>query len=295
MSSTSTRILILPRVAANTLAEEYTQQNLDQRLSNNSKELAFVNEQLEAATLKVKLGEQSLQQYREVNNAQSLDDRQNIVVARLTSLSQAVTEKRTERQQKETLYNQVRGADPTSDTADTFPLIGNNPAVVTAQGQLATLKADRISLAQTYGPDAPKMREIEGKIDAAAKLLVAERRKVIDSARNEYEAAVAQERNFGSDLERANVANVELDRKSGDYRILQRDLDSQRQIFQSLLDRQKQLSVVANSRANNVRLMDRAEPTTHADLAQPATGLADGHPGRPHRRLRTRLRDRVPR
>ena len=33
-------------VAANTLAEEYTQQNLDQRLSNNAKELAFVNEQL---------------------------------------------------------------------------------------------------------------------------------------------------------------------------------------------------------------------------------------------------------
>jgi succinoglycan biosynthesis transport protein ExoP len=247
-------------VAANTLAEEYTQQNLDQRLSNNAKELAFVNEQLEAATLKVKQGEQALQQYREVNNAQSLDDRQNIVVARLTSLSQAVTEKRTERQQKETLYNQVRGADPASDAADTFPLIGNNPAVVSAQSQLAVLKAERISLGQTYGPDAPKMREVETKIEAAARLLIAERRKVIDSAKNEYEAAVAQERNFAADLDRANVANVDLDRKSGDYRILQRDLDSQRQIFQSLLDRQKQLSVVANSRANNVRLMDRAEP-----------------------------------
>ena len=247
-------------VAANALAEEYTQQNLDQRLSNNQKELTFVNEQLEAATLKVKEGEQALQQYREVNNAQSLDDRQNIVVARLTSLSQAVTEKRTERQQKETLYNQVRGADPSSDAADTFPAIGNNPSVVTAQSQLAALKAEQISLAQTYGPDAPKMREVDSKIEAAARLLVAERRKVIDSAKNDYEAAVAQERNFGSDLDRANSANVDLDRKSGDYRILQRDLDSQRQIFQSLLDRQKQLSVVANSRANNVRLVDRAEP-----------------------------------
>ena len=34
-------------VAANTLAEEYTQQNLDQRLSNNSKELAFVKHRQE--------------------------------------------------------------------------------------------------------------------------------------------------------------------------------------------------------------------------------------------------------
>ncbi len=247
-------------LAANTLAEEYVQQNLDQRLANNSKELAFVNEQLEAATMKVKEGEQALQQYREVNNAQSLDDRQNIVVARLTSLSQAVTEKRTERQQKETLYNQVRSADPASDAADTFPIIGNSPSVVAAQSQLATLKAEQVSLSQTYGPDAPKMREVALKIEAASRLLVAERRKVIDAARNDYEAAAAQERNFGADLDRANTANVELDRKSGDYRILQRDLDSQRQIFQSLLDRQKQLSVVANSRANNVRLVDRAEP-----------------------------------
>ena len=109
----------------------------------------------------MKEGEQSLQHYRETNNAQSLDDRQNIVVARLTSLSQAVTEKRTERQQKETLFNQVRGADPASDAADSFPLIGNNPAVVAAQSQLTALKAERISLAQTYGPDAPKMREVE--------------------------------------------------------------------------------------------------------------------------------------
>ncbi len=246
-------------LAANTLAEEYTQQNLDQRLANNGAELRFINEQLEAATLKVKQGEQSLQEYRESNNAQSLDDRQNIVVARLTSLSQAVTEKRTERQRKETLYAQVRNADPASEAADTFPLIGNNPSVVAAQSQLAALRTERASLAQTYGPDAPKMREVDGKIEAASRLLVAERRKVIDSARNDYEAAVAQERSFGSDLERANVANVDLDRKSGDYRILQRDLDSQRQIFQSLLDRQKQLALAANSRANNVRLVDRAE------------------------------------
>ena len=279
-SSTSTPIRTLPPWPRIRWPRSTPQQNLDQRLANNSKELAFVNEQLEAATLKVKQGEQALQQYREVNNAQSLDDRQNIVVARLTSLSQAVTEKRTERQQKETLYNQVRGADPTSDSADTFPLIGNNPAVVTAQGQLAALKADRISLAQTYGPDAPKMREIESKIEAAAKLLVAERRKVIDSAKNDYEAAVAQERNFGSDLERANVANVELDRKSGDYRILQRDLDSQRQIFQSLLDRQKQLSVVANSRANNVR-RDGPRRAAGARRSRPTRGGTGSPPSWP--------------
>ena len=246
-------------LAANTLAEEYTAQNLDLRLQNTGKTLEWVNAELEKATGKVKASEEALTRYREQNNAQSLDDRQNIVVNRLTSLNETVTAKRTERQQKETLYNQVKNADPASDSADAYPLIGNSPSVVQAQSSLAALKTERATLAQTYGPDAPKMKDIEAKVEAATKLLVAERRRVIDAARNEYEAARAQELSFSSDLERAKLDSMDLDRKSGDYKILQRDYDANQELFKSLLEQQKNLAVVANSRANNVRLMDRAE------------------------------------
>jgi capsular exopolysaccharide synthesis family protein len=246
-------------LAANTLAEEYTAQNLDLRLQNTGKTLEWVNAELQKATDKLKASEDALTHYREQNNAQSLDDRQNIVVARLTSLNEMVTAKRTERQQKETLYNQVRNADPTSDTANGYPLIGNNPAVVQAQSNLSALKTERGTLGQTYGPDAPKMKDIEAKIDAAIRLLVAERRRVIDAARNDYEAARAQELSFTGDLERAKLDSMDLDRKSGDYRILQRDYDANQALFKSLLEQQKNLAVVANSRANNVRIMDRAE------------------------------------
>ena len=128
-----------------------------------------------------------------------------------------------------------------------------------AQSSLAALKTERATLAQTYGPDAPKMKDIEAKIEAATRLLVAERRRVIDAARNEYEAARAQELSFSSDLERAKLDSMDLDRKSGDYKILQRDYDANQELFKSLLEQQKNLAVVANSRANNVRLMDRAE------------------------------------
>jgi capsular exopolysaccharide synthesis family protein len=247
-------------LAANTLAEEYTLQNLDLRLANTGKTLAWVNAELEKATARVKASEDALTRYREVNNAQSLDDRQNMVVARLTSLNETVTRARTDRQQKETRFSQVRTADAASDAADSFPLIGNSPAVVSAQSQLAAHKAERATLSQTYGPDAPKIREIEQKIDGDTKLVIAERRKVIDAARIDYEAALAQERSFAGDLERAKGDSMELDRKSGSYRILLRELDSNQQLFKSLLDQQKNLAVVANSRANNVRLGDRAEP-----------------------------------
>ena len=247
-------------LAANTLAEEYTAQNLDQRLSNTGSMLGWVNTELATATEKVKESENALAQYRESNNAQSLDSSQNMVVARLTSLNETVTRARTERQGKETAYNQVKGADPATDAADNFPLIGNNTAVVLAQNQLALLKGQLVSIAQNYGPDWPARKELEDKVASAGRLLVAERRKVIDAARNEYEQARAQESSFAVDLERAKGDSTELSRKSGDYSLLVNDLESNKQMFKSLLDKQKDLTVVANSRANNVRLMDRAEP-----------------------------------
>jgi succinoglycan biosynthesis transport protein ExoP len=247
-------------LAANTLAEEYTAQNLDLRLNNTGKMLDWVNAELEKATAKVKASEDSLTQYRETNNAQSLDDRQNVVVMRLNSLSETVTAKRTERQQKETLYNQVKNADPASDSADGYPLIGNSPSVVLAQAALATLKAEQATLAQSFGPDNPRMKDVDQRVQGATRLLVAERRRVIDNAKNDFEAAAAQERSFSGDLERAKNDSMDLDRKSGDYKILLRDYDAIQTLFKSLLDQQKNLSVVAGNRANNVRLMDKAEP-----------------------------------
>jgi succinoglycan biosynthesis transport protein ExoP len=247
-------------LAANTLAEEYTAQNLDLRLQNTGKTLGWVNTELEKATAKVKASEDALTQYRESNNAQSLDERQNVVVSRFNSLSETVTAKRTERQQKEALYNQVRNADPASDSADGYPLVGNNPAVVMAHAALAALKSEHATLAQNFGPDNPRIKDIEQRILGATMLLVAERRRVVDNAKNDYAAAVAQERSFTGDLERAKSDSIDLDRKSGDYRILQREHDANQAIFKSLLEQQKNLTVVANNRSNNVRLMDAAEP-----------------------------------
>ena len=65
------------------------------------------------------------------------------------------------------------------------------------------------------------------------------------------------------------------------------------QVYQSLLAQQKELPVVANSRANNVQVMERAEVPKFADLAQPAPGLDHRDPGGSDGRDRPRLRDRV--
>src|SRR4029079_4473450 len=118
-------------------------------------------------------------------------------------------------------------------------------------------KASLVS--RNFGPEWPAMKTAEAAIAAARRQLGAERTNVIESVKNEYNAALADERNLSGSLEEAKGASMDLDRKSGDYRILQRKADIDRQVYHSLVAQRKELRVVANSRANTVQVMERAE------------------------------------
>jgi polysaccharide biosynthesis transport protein len=247
-------------IAANALAEEYAAQNLEQRLHDTGRTLEWLTSELEKATLSVKAGEEQLQRYREDNRALSLDQRQDVITQELNALNETAIRARAERLTKENAYNQVRAANSESDAADQFPGIGQHPQVVQARSALHALRNERDSLLQRYGDDEPRVVENRQRLAAAEQLLVAERRKVIDNLRNEYQSAANAEQSFSAQLDRAKAQANELSRMSGDYGMLEREVESRRKTYQSLLERQQELAVAANSRANNVRLVDRAEP-----------------------------------
>jgi capsular exopolysaccharide synthesis family protein len=52
---------------------------------------------------------------------------------------------------------------------------------------------------------------------------------------------------------------MDLSRKNVGYTVLEREAQSNRQVYETLLQREKELQVLANGQGNNVRLMDRAE------------------------------------
>jgi succinoglycan biosynthesis transport protein ExoP len=245
--------------AATTLAEEYTQQNLDLRLETINKNLVWLGEEVAKQEAKVTEAETAMTAYREKQNALSLDDRQNIIVARLNALNETATRAKTARQQKEVVYNQIKSVDPKSDTADSYPVISTNAGVIEAKTRVNDLTAEKARLTSRYLAGHPDLIKIEGQIDSARAALVAQRSRVIESAKNEYEAAVDEERSYSGQLEGQKGAAMELDRKSGAYLVLQRQAETNRSVYQSLLQQQKELRVISNSRSNNVRMEDRAE------------------------------------
>ena len=81
--------------------------NIDFRFTATREATDWLEKQLAEQRKDVEGAETRLQQYREQNDALSLEDRQNIVVQKLADLNAAVTKAKTERLQKEAMYREL--------------------------------------------------------------------------------------------------------------------------------------------------------------------------------------------
>ena len=130
-----------------------------------------------------------------------------------------------------------------------------------AKTRLNELMAEKARLSSRYLPGHPDLIKVEGPDRERAG-----RARRAAHARDRVGAATSttrrsqEERSYSGQLEAQKGAAMDLDRKSGDYLVLQRQAETNRQVYQSLLQQQKELRVISNSRTNNVQVMDRAEP-----------------------------------
>ncbi len=244
--------------AVNTLVDEYVEQNLQVRVRSSQNMLDWLANEIQKQQAKVRQSEQALSDYRDKQNALSLDDKQNIVTQRLTQLNDAMIAAKTKKVQREALYNQVRAMAGTT-TPDAIPAIAQNPQIASLKNQIADLQQQRATLAEKYGDKWPAVQTVNTKLVEARTQLDAETARALQSIKNDYDTAVLEERTLIANLEAAKTDAQELSRKSVGYNVMEREAKSNRQVYESLLARDKELSVASNSRANNVRVIDRAE------------------------------------
>ena len=93
------------------MAEAYIQQSMEFRFSASKEAGDWLSERLAEQRKAVEASEAALQEFKERNGAVSIaDGASNIAMQRLTDLNAALTKAKTERINKEALYNQLKSA-----------------------------------------------------------------------------------------------------------------------------------------------------------------------------------------
>src|SRR6185295_11145951 len=249
----------LAATIANGVAHAYIEQSLEFKFTASKEASDWLGQRLAEQRQHVESSEQALQRYREQTDAVSLEDKQNIVVQKLADLNAAVTKAKTERIQKEAAYNQIRSLQNDRAALDTFPAILSNTFIQQQKGELADLQRQQAQLSNKLGPNHPDMLKIGLAIKTAEAKIQTEIAKVIQSTRNEYQATRTQEQSLVNALEQQKRDALALNRKGIDYGTLQRDAASNRQIFDSLMQRTKETGISSELKTSNIRVIDAAE------------------------------------
>ena len=246
--------------AANGLAKAYIQQTLQVRFSATKDAADFLGGQLAEQRKAVEESEAALQAFKEKNGAVSAaDSASNIVVARLTDLNSALTKAKTERINKEAAYNQLKAAEGTG-ALESFPAVLGNEYIQKLKAELTDLQRQQAQLAERYGERHPDMIKTKSAIESAEAKMKLELSKVVESVRSEFQAAQSEERSLQSALDSQKGEALSMNRKGIEYSVLQREVDSNREVYQSLLQQTKETGISKENRTSTVRIVDEAVP-----------------------------------
>ena len=252
-----------PRLAArisDAVADNFIAYNLERKFNATSYAREFLEERLAATRSSLEESERKLVQYadeqRIVNiggdssgaqeGAGSLDS------AALATLNTELTNVQTQRIDLEQRFNEARDNLFSSD-------IQNNGTIKSLQADLARLENEFQEKSQYLKADFPEMVELQGRIEAVSTGLQTERRNIVNTLQSQYQSLLAREQGLQERIDEVKRDVINLRKRSIDYNILQREVDTNRAQYDALLQRLKEISISDGVGSNLVSIVDRAE------------------------------------
>ena len=263
-----------PQLAAdvdNTLARIYIERDVDMRTGSSRDASQWLQQRIAEQRRHLEASEQALQRFREEHGAVAIEDRQNMIVGELAGLNELVAATTRVRTQQEARYRDLEAAQGNPDALERFPDVLADNFIREQTQNLARLRRERVQLAEDLGPLHPEMRRIESSIRDAEERLRSEMVAVVESARLAYQVARSQEQRLLAEFDRHTAEALALDRTGIEYGVMQREADSSRQVYESLLQRASETSVVGELEASRIRILDEAEVPINP--ASPRTSL----------------------
>jgi polysaccharide biosynthesis transport protein len=241
---------------ANAHAQAYIRGGIELRTRANGEAQSFLEYKLVELKARVEKSEAALNQYRRHKGIISLDEKENIVVERLADLNRRLTEAEAERIALQGQVSLIRAG-----KYDELPAVINNTLIQTLTTQRVRLEAEYAQLATLFKPGYPKLDQLKAQVDETKRRLQQEIQRTVAGLGSAYQAAEAAEKQLRAKMEEQKVAALRLKDASVNYAILAREVDTNHQLYDSVLQRMKETGVAAELRASNVSIIDRAEPS----------------------------------
>lgn len=264
------------RRVANAWVENFIQINLERKIQATSYGRNLLRRQLTQAKERLDESQRQLVAYASAQRiinlpAQSAGGEttsgRSIIADELAALHGALATAVADRIHAETRYRTIGSADASSEALQ-------NQAINALRLRRAELSAEYERLMTQFEPEYPPARSVQSQIKQLDRSLAREEARILSSLRAEYRQAQAREDMLGARVEELKSDYLNLQNRSIQYNIYQQEVDTNRALYDALLQRYKEIGVAGGVGINNVAVVDAAEVPQRPSSPQLMLNLA---------------------
>src|SRR5215213_982423 len=249
-----------PQVAAkvvNAIADAFVFSNLEKKTETNATAGDFLQKRVAELQANIRNAEERLVNYAKTHQILSLDGSQNTVVERLAGLNQQLLQAENERKDAEAAFRAAQSPGAASALAEK-----ESKAREDVESKLAGLRERRAQLLVNNTEEWPEVREVTQQIATLEKQLGETKARattvVTTNLETRYRQALDRERAVRADFQRQRGETLTQNESAINYRIIQQEIETNKQLLDGLLQRSKENDVVLAGTPNNIFVADYA-------------------------------------
>jgi succinoglycan biosynthesis transport protein ExoP len=248
-----------PRVAAQVatgLVNGYLEYNFRQK-DEAIRRSGWMEQQMELLKANVEKSEEAVVSYEQQNQIVIPGDKQNVPEQMLADQSRDLTTAKSDRIQKESLYQQVL-----ANRTQLASLV-HDDLLEKLEEKAADLKQQYTETIAQYGPNFPNAKRLQLEITANQAQVQHEQDRIITRMSSDYNAASDREKLAATGVAQQKQEVGKLNELLVQDNMLRHEFETNQQLYESLLQRLKDATVSAALRSTNIHLVDSALPPNY--------------------------------
>jgi len=247
---------------ANAWAENFIQTNLERKVQATSYGRNMLQTQLAQTKDRLDASQRQLVDYASAQRIINLPaqggteggatSERSIVADDLAALNTALNQAVTDRIQTEARYQQAGRSGASTEAL-------RNVAINNLRQRRAELAAEYQRLMTQFEPGYPSARAIQSQLDQLDRSISREETRVSGSLEADYREALGRERSLQAKVDGLKSSYLDLRRRSIQYNIYQQEVDTNRALYDGLLQRFKEIGVAGGVGVNNIAIVDPAD------------------------------------
>ncbi len=240
---------------ANTLVSEFVELSQEERWKSAEGTAEWLTNHLNIMKAQLEQSEAKLQDYARTSGLTFTSEKDNLAENGLKELQEELSKAEGDR-----ISNQARFEGAKTKTADSLPEVSQDPTMREYRQRLTELQRQYAELTTTLTPEHYKVQRVQAQIDELKTAMRKERSDVLQRVGNEYTESVRREALLSKAHDQQEKVVADQSEKAIHYDTLKRDVDSNRRLYETMLQRVKEASLATAMRDSNVLVVDRAKP-----------------------------------